>query len=143
MELIDLVKRCEGLRLKAYLCPAGIPTIGYGATGADIKLGLVWTQEQAEARLQSDLDWFKRGTKKLVPNLEGYRLDAITDFSFNLGLGRLKASTLRKRLLVEDWEGSYEELRKWVWGGGRKLPGLVIRRELEIELMKQEEGRVP
>lgn len=137
MELVELVKRCEGLRLKAYLCPAGIPTIGYGATGADIKLGMVWTIGQAESRLQSDLERFRRGTLQLVPNLKGYKLDAIVDFTFNLGIGRLKASTLRRKLLEEDWEAAQNELRKWVWGGGKKLPGLIARRELEILMMNQ------
>lgn len=141
MELEELVKGCEGLRLKAYICPAGIPTIGYGATGADIKLGMVWTIGQADSRLQSDLERFRRGVVQLCPNLKGYKLDAITSFSFNLGLGRLKASTLRRKLLEEDWEAAQNELRKWVWGGGKKLPGLIARRELEILMMNQaEEG---
>jgi len=137
MEIVDLVKRCEGLRLSAYICPAGVPTIGYGATGADIRLGLTWTREEAERRLQSDLERYRGIAKKQVPNLTGYRLDAITSFVYNLGEGRLKASTLRKRLLQEDWKGAEVELRKWIWGGGRKLPGLIIRRELEIVLMNQ------
>lgn len=131
----DLCRRFEGLRLKAYYCPAGVLTIGYGATGPDIKPGMVVTQEWAEERLQRDLRIAKASALRYCPNLTDGPLEAITDFVFNLGAGRLAASTLRKRLNAEDWEGSKGELAKWVWGGGRKLPGLVIRRQAEAALL--------
>lgn len=60
---------------------------------------------------------------------------AIADFCFNLGSTRYKASTLRRRVAAGDWDGAREELMKWVWGGGRKLPGLVIRRAAEATLL--------
>lgn len=75
-------------------------------------------------------------TLTLCPNLllPG-RLAAISDFAYNLGVGNLKASTLRKRILAEQWDLVPTELRKWVRGGGRVLPGLVSRRAAEIKLI--------
>jgi lysozyme len=133
----SLCRRFEGLRLRAYYCPAGVITVGYGATGADIKPGMVVTEEWAEARLAADLSRFMNGALKYCPVLltEPGALAAITDFALNLGLGRLAASTLRRRINARDWDGAREELKKWINGGGRKLPGLVIRREAEARLL--------
>ena len=136
--LHDLIRRFEGLRLKAYFCPAGVLTCGYGTTGPDIKADTVWTKEQAEQRMQQDAAKFVSGTRALCPGLEGDRLAAIADFAYNLGLTRLKGSTLRKRIKSGDWDGACVELRKWVRGGGRVLPGLVLRREAEIALIRAE-----
>lgn len=61
---------------------------------------------------------------------------AIADFCFNLGVGRYKASTLRRRVDAGDWAGARAELGKWVWGGGRRLPGLVLRRQAEARLLE-------
>jgi lysozyme len=68
-------------------------------------------------------------------------LAAVSDFTFNLGAGKLRASTLRRRLLAEDWEGAPHELRKWVFGGGKKLPGLVRRRAAEAALIALATGQ--
>ncbi len=133
MVLVDLIRRFEGCKLVAYKCPAGIDTIGWGATGADIKPGLRWTQQQADARMIQDAMVARTGTQVMVPNLDGDALDAIADFAFNLGLTRLKGSTLRKRLLAGDRAGAIIELMKWTRGGGRVLPGLVLRRKAEVE----------
>lgn len=75
------------------------------------------------------------GTLALCPGLGGDRLCAIADFAYNLGLGRLKASTLRRKINDEDWEGAKAELAKWVRGGGRVLPGLVLRRAAEAAIL--------
>ena len=134
--LTALIKRFEGLRLRAYLCPAGVPTCGYGSTGPDVKLGVTWTPEQAEARMQADAAVFQAATVKLCPtaDTEG-RQAALADFAYNLGLTRLKASTLRRRVLAGDWAGARVELAKWNRGGGRVLPGLVARRKAEGALL--------
>ena len=63
------------------------------------------------------------------------RLAAIIDFTFNLGAGRLQTSTLRRRINQRDWIAAGQELRRWVYGGGKVLPGLVARREAEVELL--------
>ena len=63
------------------------------------------------------------------------RLAAIVDFTFNLGAGRLQTSTLRRRVLQRDWPAAATELRRWIYGGGRVLPGLVLRRQAEVGLL--------
>lgn len=136
--LLHLIRRFEGCKLKAYLCPAGVWTIGWGATGAEVRPGLVWTQEQSDARLIQDASHFYYASGKLSPVLwlsGDDRHSAIADFCYNLGLGRYRASTLKRRVDAEDWDGVALELDKWVWGGGKKLPGLVARRKAEAALL--------
>ena len=141
--LMGLVRRFEGLRLLAYLCPAGIWTIGYGSTsypdGRKIKQGDKISEAAAEAMMQQDTAAFLQATCNLSPRLylEEHRQAAIADFCYNLGTSRYKISTLRKRVDAGDWEGAADELQKWVWGGGRKLPGLILRRQAEALLLKQ------
>jgi lysozyme len=136
--LYRLIRHFEGLKLKPYLCPAGVWTIGYGSTGADItakhpKVTAAW----AEARMQADAARFVREALRASPILAKHpdKLCAIADFCYNLGSARYRASTLRRRINEERWEEAGEELMKWVWGGGRKLPGLVRRRIAERELL--------
>ena len=136
-ELYKLIRRFEGCRLTPYYCPAGVLTCGWGSTGSDVFPGRPWTQDYADARMEQDAKRFAAGTLALCPTLDGDALCAIADFCYNLGLGRLKTSTLRKKINAGDWEAVPYELRKWVNGGGRKLPGLVLRREAEIALIKQ------
>lgn len=131
-----LIRRFEGLRLRAYLCPAGVPTIGYGSTGPDVKLGQACTVEEAENRMAGDAAVFLAGACAAVPTAQtAGRQAALADFAYNLGLTRLRASTLRKRALAGDWDGVRVELAKWVRGGGRVLPGLVTRRRAEADLL--------
>jgi GH24 family phage-related lysozyme (muramidase) len=130
-----LIKRFEGCKLMPYYCPAGVLTCGWGSTGPDVFPGRAWTQEYADSRMLMDAQKFARGTLALCPSLTGQRLSAVADFSYNLGLGRLKSSTLRKKINASEWDSVPVELRKWVNGGGRKLPGLVFRREAEIGLL--------
>lgn len=136
---LDLIRKFEGLRLKPYRCPAGVPTIGYGHTGPDVHMDMPPISEAvAEAMMLQDADVFYRAAGKLSPILWGYpgAHVAIADFCFNLGVGRYKASTLKRRVDAGDWQGAAEELQKWVWGGGKKLPGLIARRKAEICLIE-------
>ena len=126
----EIAKQFEGLYLKPYFCPAGFRTVGYGhlyPKGGPI------TKEQAEVFLKSDLNGSMKGAIRLCPILliDERKLGAIADFVFNLGSGRLQASTLRKKINKGDWAGAKKELMKWVHGGGRVLPGLVLRRAKE------------
>ena len=93
---------------------------------------------EAEAYLAQDLQTALNATLRFCPvlatQLEG-RLAAITDFTFNLGAGRLQVSTLRRRINQRDWIAAGQELRRWVYGGGKVLPGLVARREAEVDLL--------
>ncbi len=136
-ELYVLIKRFEGCRLVPYYCPAGVLTCGWGSTGPDVFPGRAWTQEYADQRMQIDAERFARGTIALCPSLSGSKLCAIADFSYNLGLGQLKASTLRRKINAAQLSAVPSELRKWVNGGGRKLPGLVLRREAEVSLFRR------
>lgn len=137
-----LARRFEGLYLTPYLCPSGVPTIGYGATyyedGTRVQLtDPPITREHAEALLL----WMVRTVYlppvvKLCPGVDNpARLAALIDFTFNLGSGNLRASTLRRKVNAGDWDAVPGELRKWVRGGSRILPGLVRRREAEIALI--------
>lgn len=136
-ELYILIRRFEGCKLTPYLCPAGVLTVGWGSTGHGVVIGQSWTQAEADARLEQDALKFARGTLAYCPNLAGNAggLCAIADYAYNLGLGQLRSSTLRRRVLVSDWRSVAFELRRWVRGGGRVLPGLVKRREAEIALL--------
>lgn len=133
--LYVLIRRFEGCKLMPYICPAGVWTCGWGSTGHDVFPGKRWTQEYADYRLKIDAERFARETRMLCPFLDGNQLCAIADFSYNLGTGRLKASTLRRKLNAGDIDGAANELRKWVNGGGRRLAGLVLRREVERALL--------
>lgn len=129
----DLIKKWEGLKLKAYLCPAGVPTIGYGHTG-DVKLGDKITPHQADVIFDLDLEKFEEGVTKLlkVPVNEN-EFSALVSFAYNVGLGALGKSTLLA--LINRDKGSPElEFAKWTRGGGKVLPGLVKRRAEEKAL---------
>ena len=134
--LYALIRRFEGLRLRAYRCPAGVWTAGYGTTGPDIKPDTTWTKEQAEARMRADAARFVIATRKLCPGQQGDNLAALADFAYNLGATRLAGSTLRRKINAGNIPAARIEIRKWVYGGGRKLRGLVLRREAEAQLLR-------
>lgn len=137
-----LARRFEGLYLRPYLCPAGVPTIGYGATyyedGRKVTLSdPPITKERAEALLL----WMVRtkylpAVMQLCPGIDSpERAAALIDFAFNLGAGNLRASTLRRKVNAGEWEAVPSELMKWVRAGGRVLTGLVRRRQAEVDLI--------
>ena len=128
---LDLIKQFEGLRLKAYLCAAGVPTIGYGHTRG-VSLGMSITEEQAEGYLLEDIHEFELAIQRLVyTRLTQNQFDALVSFTFNLGIGSLKTSTLLKKLNAGDIAGAANEFNKWVYAGGKKLKGLIKRRAAE------------
>lgn len=137
-----LCRRFEGLYLAPYLCPAGVPTVGYGATfyedGKRVKLtDPPITRARAEALLLWQVrTQFLPAVLILCPGVDDpHRLAALIDFTFNLGAGNLKSSTLRRRANAGDWEAVKRELVKWVRAGGRVLAGLVKRRKAEVDLI--------
>lgn len=137
-ELLDLIREFEGLRLRPYLCPAGVPTVGYGHTGPEVRMGGPRiTRELAEIFLREDAGRAVQQAIKLSPVCALYpgALSAVADFIYNLGATRYKASTLRRRVNMGDWEEAGVEIMRWVWGGGQKLPGLLRRRERERLLL--------
>lgn len=131
---INLIKRFEGLELKAYKDSVGILTIGYGHTHA-VKAGDVITGEQADAFLREDLQVAELtiNTNVKVKLTQG-QFDALTSFVFNLGSGNFVKSTLIRKLNAGDYAGAADEFGKWVNAGGKKLPGLVKRRAAEREV---------
>lgn len=143
--IIELVKplcrRFEGWRSMPYLCPARVWTQGYGHTGPDVTpQSPAWTKTKGEAVLSSDVEIYVRAVLALSPNLRAQPPEiaaALADFCFNLGATRYKASTLRRKVAEEDWDEVIEQLGKWVFGGGKRLPGLVARRAAEGELIRQ------
>lgn len=137
-----LCRQYEGLYLRPYLCPAGVPTIGYGATfyedGSKVTLkDPPITKARAEELLKYHLRVsFLPNVIKLCPTIDTESTcAAILDFAFNLGVGNLKASTLRKRILARQWESVPPELKKWNKAGGKVLKGLTRRRESESVLV--------
>jgi lysozyme len=143
---IDLAKRFEGFERKAkrgveitaipYICPAGYWTIGFGHL-CDPKHPPI-TEAEAEVYLARDLQLALVATLRYCPVLATEpeeRLAAIVDFTFNLGAGRLQTSTLRRRINQRDWDAAGRELRRWIYGGGRPLPGLIARRNREAALL--------
>jgi lysozyme len=138
-----LCRRFEGLYLRPYMCPAGVPTIGYGATfyedGARVTLrDAPITKERAEALLLWHIrQVYLPAVRRLCPGATDPDLvAALIDFTFNLGAGRLQASTLRRKVNAGELDAVPTELRKWVMAGGRVLRGLVLRREAEIALLQ-------
>jgi lysozyme len=139
-----LCRRFEGLYLRPYLCPAGVPTIGYGATFYEDGTRVALRDPAiSKARAEALLLWhisavYLPAVLRLCPALAhepAGRLAAIIDFAFNLGSGRLAASTLRRRINAGRWADVPGELRKWNKVGGIVLRGLTIRREVEIALI--------
>lgn len=131
--LIQAVKQFEGLRLKSYLCPAGIWTIGYGHTRG-VKAGQQITKAQADSLLVGDLLPFVQYVNRLgVCKTQG-QFDALVDFAYNLGTAALGSSTLLQRIRINaDDAVICKEFRRWVHSGGKVLEGLKKRREWECE----------
>ena len=133
----NLIKEFEGCELEAYVDPGtgGEPiTIGYGHTGG-VKLGEVISQEQANEYFVSDVKRFADGVNKMVnvPMTQG-EFDALCSFSFNLGLGNLKSSTLLRKLNAGDKEAAANQFLVWNMAAGRVMTGLTRRREAEKAL---------
>ena len=118
------IKKFEGLRLKAYVCAAGVCTIGYGHT-AGVKPGDVITEAQADAFFESDIRAVENQVNALPLDLGQYQFDAVVS---------LKKSTLYKKIRADAYDSSIPaEFKKWIYGGGKILPGLVTRREWEAK----------
>ena len=133
---LSLIKKFEGMRLIAYLCPAGVPTIGYGHTEG-VKLGDKITEEQAESFLRYDLVSFEQCVSTWTSvKINQNEFDALVSFAFNVGCTAYKNSTLLKLLNQNtDRKVVAAEFSRWVKDGeGNTLQGLVNRREAEKKL---------
>ena len=139
---LSLAARFEGFYASPYLCPAGVPTIGYGATRYPDGRRVALTDSpvskvQADALLRWEMEQVcVPAVHRLCPEVDNeYRLAALLDFTFNLGVGALKSSTLRRCVNAGEWDRVPDQLMRWVYGGGRRLPGLVRRRAAEASLI--------
>jgi len=138
---VELIKHFEGCRLEAYLCPAGIWTIGYGHT-LDVKEGDRVDQEAAEAFLIEDLEEFEDHVQRLVEvDLSQDQFDALVSWTFNLGYGNLAASPLLAKLNDGLYDEVPEQIKRWTRAGGRVLEGLVKRRNAEAALWEGRDWR--
>lgn len=144
---VELAKRFEGFhkvpkndplrRAHPYICPAGFWTVGYGHLCKPDHPPI--TEAEAEIYLTQDLQLALAATLRFCPVLlteSDAQLAAIVDFTFNLGGGRLQTSTLRRRINQRDWFNARQELLRWVYAGGKLLPGLMSRRVAEANLFK-------
>jgi lysozyme len=133
---LELVKEFEGLRLKAYLCPAKVWTIGYGSTGSHVREGLVITEAQAEELLRSDLRRFEDAVAKGAPVATDNQFSAMVCLAFNIGEGAFAGSTVLRKHNAGDHAGAAEAFKMWSKAGGETLRGLVRRREAEAQLYR-------
>lgn len=121
-----------------YLCSAGVLTIGYGSTGRGVTPGVIWSQAQATARFEQDLQQFARGVYQLSPTLRDEaepRQAAIVSFAYNCGLKAYQHSSLRRAVNRQDWEEAKRQLMKWTRAKGRVVAGLENRRRAECALV--------
>ena len=140
---LKIIKEFEGLRLEAYRCPAGVPTIGFGATrmiDKPVRMGDKITKEFAEELLENQVvNLFAPGLFALLPMAKKWRPEqqaAVISWAFNVGLGAVEDSTLRKRLMAGEDPSKVvaEELPRWNKGDNGVLEGLKRRRVAEVAL---------
>lgn len=137
---IPLIKKYEGLRLKAYLCPAGLATIGYGSTfyedGSKVKIGDAITIDRADKLLLNTVAEFEKLVKAAIGReVNENQLGALTSFAFNVGIGNFRKSTLRKMVIANPSNSAIRlEFGKWTRANNQVLQGLVKRRAAEADL---------
>jgi lysozyme len=135
-----LIKKFEGCRLKAYLCPANVWTIGYGNTfyenGMKVKEGDVITQQRAEELAKFIIDQFAVTIEPFILKpLNDNQFSACVSLAYNIGTAGFKKSSVFRKLNVNPLDATIaDSFRLWNKGGGKVLPGLIKRREAEIAL---------
>lgn len=137
---LSIIKTFEGFRAAPYLCPANVWTIGYGTTRYDDGHSVTEhdtsvTEAEAEALLESAVKRFGAVVGGITPvPLTENQFSALVSFSYNVGTGNYRASTMRSKLLRREYTSAAIEFPRWCRAGGRILPGLVRRRKAEQEL---------
>lgn len=131
---VEMIKGFEGFREEAYLCPAGVWTIGYGHT-KEVKQGNRVTREQAETILIEDLSIYEKAVRDNVTvSLTQNQYDALVSFVYNIGPEAFRKSTLLKKLNEGDYTGASQEFGRWIHAGGKVSRGLQNRRTKEMEM---------
>ena len=138
-EGLALIKKFEGCRLKAYRCSANVLTIGYGHTGGVKETDKI-TLEEADSLLEKDIAKFEEYVSdNVMVKLNQSQFDALVAWTFNLGPGNLRESTMLKKLNNQEYESVPFEMRRWNKAGGKTLDGLIRRREAESLLFESKE----
>ena len=138
-EGLELIKKFEGCKLKSYKCPAGVWTIGYGHT-EDVKEGDIVSPQEADKLLRADVFKFEEYVAdNVMVNLTQNQFDALVAWTFNLGVGNLRNSTMLKKLNNADYTSVPFEMKRWNKAGGKTLDGLVRRRQAESLLFESKE----
>ena len=138
-EGLSLIKKFEGLRLRAYKCSANVLTIGYGHTGGVKETDKI-TLEEADSLLEKDIAKFEEYVSdNVIVKLNQSQFDALVAWTFNLGPGNLRESTMLKKLNNQEYESVPFEMRRWNKAGGKTLDGLIRRREAESLLFESKE----
>ena len=131
----EIIKHFEGKKLQKYYCPAGKPTIGYGHVITEDEDYEEITEEVAEQLLMQDIEKFADSIHSLVEvPLVNFQFCALVSFAYNVGTGAFAKSTLLRKINNGDYLGAKDEFRRWVYTGGKKLNGLIARREAESNL---------
>ena len=139
LEGLSLIKKFEGCGLEAYYCSGGVLTIGYGHTGG-VKETDTITQEEADKLLKGDILKFEQYVEdNVMVELDQSQFDALVAWTFNLGPGNLRESTMLKKLNNADYESVPFEMRRWNKAGGKTLDGLIRRRQAEALLFQSKE----
>lgn len=131
---LDLIKKWEGCKLTAYLCPAKIWTIGFGSTGSHVKPNMTITQDQADELLRSDLRRFEDGVASAINEATDNQFGAMVALAFNIGLRGFMQSTVLRKHNAGDHMGAAAAFGLWNKAGGKVLRGLVNRRADEAKL---------
>jgi lysozyme len=132
---LELIKHFEGYYAKPYICPAGYLTVGYGHLVTKKEKGtlLFLTEQESSDLLGQDLVRYEKSVEKLLKmGVNENQFSALVSFAYNLGSGSLRSSTLLRKINRNEYAA--DEFRKWIYGGGRILKGLIRRREAERSL---------
>ena len=128
---VSTVAYFEGTIRRTYVDPVGVLTSCTGHTGPELKMGQTFTQEQCDEQLYRDLLKHADDLDCITAPLTDGQKAALLSMAFNLGRKQLCGSTLVKKLNMRDYKGAAEEFDRWVYAGGKRLPGLVARRASE------------
>jgi len=145
---LSIIRQAEGLRLRAYLCPARVWTIGYGTTAypdnRKVQRGDKCTEQQAADYLANDVKGFERAVAAMVTvPLTANQFSALVSFAYNVGGGALSKSTLLRLLNAGDYAAAANQFRRWNLAAGKELPGLVKRRAAERALFLTPDSAPP
>ena len=138
-EGLALIKKFEGCRLESYRCSANVLTIGYGHTGGVLETDVI-TQDVADKLLEQDIAKFEKYVNvNVAVELNQSQFDALVAWTFNLGVGNLRQSTMLKKLNEGDYQSVPSEMKRWNKAGGKTLEGLIRRRKAEGLLFESKE----